>query len=107
MLAIALEPAFEIVLGIVFVWGCAGGVFITMGRTLFLEGAPASHRARVVSVQGLALMGSAPLSHLLTGLVAEAFGVATAFRGAGLAMLGAVALACLRLRRDAKTTAAP
>jgi len=107
VLAIALEPAFEIVLGIVFVWGCAGGVFITMGRTLFLEGAPASHRARVLSVQGMALMGSAPLSHLLTGLVAEAFGVATAFRGAGLAMLGVVALACLRLRRDAKTTAAP
>ena len=99
LMGIGSAPAFGVLLLFVFAWGCAGGVFITMGRTLFLTYAPPTHRARVLAVQGMALMGGAPLSNLGIGWMAEAIGApATAFY-AGLAMFLVVVTAAAILRR--------
>ena len=49
------------------VWGLGAGVVITQGRTLVQTAAPASHRARVLSLFQLGLMGGAPIGALLIG----------------------------------------
>ena len=99
LLGIGTRPPFGVMLGLVFVWGCAGGLFITMNRTLFLQAAPSSHRARVLSVQGMALLGSAPFSNLATGWIAEAVGAPTAMMLAGTAMLLLVGLSAIHIRK--------
>lgn len=86
LLAIALQPSFGVYLAVIFVWGLGGGFFITMSRTLFLAAAPAEFRGRILSVQGLALLGMAPLSNLVSGLLAEAIGVHATFFWAGVTM---------------------
>ena len=83
LLAIGCGPPFGVYLGLVFVWGLAGGFFITMSRTLFLAAAPPDFRGRILSVQGLALLGMAPMSNLAAGLLAEAIGPHATFLAAG------------------------
>ena len=56
------------------VWGLGAGVVITQGRTLVQAAAPASHRARVLSLFQLGMMGGAPIGALLIGYL-------TAFTG--------------------------
>ncbi len=46
LLGISTTPSFPTLLGLSFVWGLGGGAFLNMGRTLFLESAPESHRGR-------------------------------------------------------------
>jgi MFS family permease len=48
-------------------WGLGAGVVITQGRTLVQMAAPESHRARVLSLFQLGLMGGAPIGALLLG----------------------------------------
>ena len=86
--AIGCGPPFGVYLGLVFVWGLAGGFFITMSRTLFLAAAPPDFRGRILSVQGLALLGMAPMSNLAAGLLAEAIGPHATFLAAGGLMAG-------------------
>lgn len=80
-------PPFPVLLALSFVWGVGGGAFLNMGRTLFLESAPESHRGRCLSVYTLALMGMAPIGTQLAGLVGEAVGPATGCLLAGISML--------------------
>ena len=88
LLAIGGAPPFWLYLVLVFVWGLGGGFFVTMSRTLFLGAAPPEFRGRILSVQGLALLGMAPMSSLASGLLAETLGVHLTFLAAGAAMSG-------------------
>jgi len=56
------------------VWGIGGGIVMSLGRTIIQEAAPASHRARVLSVYSLGMMGGMPLGSLMMGYVIDAFG---------------------------------
>lgn len=96
LVAIGLDPSFGGYLGIVFVWGLGGGFFVTMSRTLFLNAAPPDLRGRILSVQGLALLGMAPLSSLASGVLAEWIGVHATFLWAGGIMATIVIVAAWR-----------
>ena len=64
-----------------------------LGGIIFQEMAPASHRARVLSVHALGLLGMAPLSNLGAGLVAGLVGAPVACALAGGAMIVLTTLA--------------
>ena len=72
--AMSLALPFRGLLGLCLVWGLGAGVVITQGRTLVQQAAPASHRARILSLFQLGLMGGAPVGALLIGYLAAVTG---------------------------------
>jgi MFS family permease len=98
LLALALRPPFAGFLALLFTWGIGHSFFFNTSRTLFQESAPASHRARVLSVHSLGLLGMAPLSNLGAGVVAGLVGAPVACALAGGTMLVLTALAWLFTR---------
>ncbi|MEM9622052.1 MAG: MFS transporter [Pseudomonadota bacterium] len=63
---------------VIFLWGCCGGVGMTMSRTIVQEAALATHRARVMSVYSLGLMGGMPIGSFSLGVVTDWVGVRNA-----------------------------
>ncbi len=57
-----------------YVWGMCGGVSMTMSRAIVQESSPASHRARIMSVYSLGMMGGMPVGSLLLGWCVEMIG---------------------------------
>jgi MFS family permease len=80
---------------VVFAWGIGHSVFFNTSRTLFQEVAPASHRARVLSVHSLGFLGMAPISNLGAGFLANLVGPRAGCALAGSIMLVIVTLAWL------------
>ena len=68
--AMSLALPFRGLLGLCLAWGLGAGVVITQGRTLVQHAAPVSHRARILSLFQLGLMGGAPIGALLIGYLA-------------------------------------
>jgi hypothetical protein len=93
LVALALRPPFGGFLALLFVWGVGHSFFINTSRTLFQETAPQSHRARVLSVHALGLLGMAPLSNLGAGLLAGLVGPLAGCAVAGGTMILLTALA--------------
>jgi MFS family permease len=92
--AISMQLSFAGTVVAVLGWGLAGALFITAGRTLFQSHASEAHRARVLSVYSLGVMGGAPIGSLLAGLVATPLGLhGTLALDAVLALVVAVAVA--------------
>ena len=87
------EPVFY---GLMFAWGLGAGVAMTTSRTIAQEMAPASHRARVMSVVSLAGMGSMPVGSLVIGYATGAFGPSHA---AWVPVLGVALLTALVVAR--------
>ncbi len=52
---------------VVYCWGLGGGISMTMSRAVVQEAAPATHRARIMSVYSLGMMGGMPIGSLLLG----------------------------------------
>jgi MFS family permease len=77
------------------VWGVCGAFFISATRTVFQENASDAHRARVLSVQMLGVLGAGTLGSPLAGFLAARLGALGAFAFCGIAMLGFVVLVCL------------
>jgi MFS family permease len=63
---------------VVYVWGLCGGISMTMSRSIVQEASPESHRARVLSVYSLGMMGGMPLGSLLLGWCVDLLGVRAA-----------------------------
>ena len=61
-----------------YCWGMAGGISMTMSRSIVQETAPESHRARLMSVYSLGMMGGMPIGSLLLGWCVGQFGVRNA-----------------------------
>jgi MFS family permease len=68
-------------------WGLSGAVFLNMGRTMFQERAPANERGRVLAVNLLGFMATAPLGALIAGFTTAELGPQAALLGFGAAML--------------------
>lgn len=77
------------------VWGVCGAFFISCARTVFQEIASDLHRARVLSIHMLAVMGASTLGSPLAGFLAGQVGALGTFTFCGIAMLVFVALVCL------------
>ncbi len=76
--AMSLPLPFAGLLGLCLAWGLGAGVVITQGRTLVQKAAPVSHRARILSLFQLGLMGGAPIGALLIGYLTAFTGPRTA-----------------------------
>lgn len=63
---------------VVYLWGMCGGISMTMSRAIVQEASPESHRARVMSVYSLGMMGGMPLGSALLGWCAGVIGVRNA-----------------------------
>ncbi len=59
---------------LIFLWGAGGGITMSMSRAIVQEAAPPSHRARIMSVYSLGMMGGMPLGSVAMGYVIQAFG---------------------------------
>lgn len=68
--AMAWPGPFPAFLFLCLVWGLGAGVVMTQGRTIVQAAAPETHRARILSLFQLGLMGGAPLGALLIGYLA-------------------------------------
>jgi MFS family permease len=77
------------------VWGVCGAFFISATRTVFQENASDAHRARVLSVQMLGVLGAGTLGSPLAGFLSGQLGALGAFAFCGIAMLVFVAAVCL------------
>jgi MFS family permease len=56
-------------------WGCAGGISMSMSRSIVQSSAPPSHQARISSIYQLAMMGGGPIGALASGFLIKQFGV--------------------------------
>jgi len=68
--AMAWPGPFPALVALCVVWGLGAGVVMTQARTLVQAAAPETHRARILSLFQLGLMGGAPVGALLIGCVA-------------------------------------
>ncbi len=84
--------------GVIFLWGCCGGISMTMSRTIVQEAAVATHRARVMSVYSLGMMGGMPIGSFTLGLVTEWVGVRNAVLLPVFGMLAILVFLRLRTR---------
>ena len=63
---------------VIFLWGACGGISMTMSRTIVQQAAIESHRARVMSVYSLGMMGGMPIGSFTLGLTADWIGLRNA-----------------------------
>jgi len=59
---------------LVYLWGMCEGIRMTMARSIVQEACPESHRARLMSVYSLGMMGGMPLGSLVLGWCVEHLG---------------------------------
>jgi MFS family permease len=97
--AMSLAGPFRALLALCLVWGLGAGVVITQGRTLIQIAAPQSHRARILSLFQLGLMGGAPIGALLIGYLAALTGprAATVYPAACMLLILALLVSRSRL----------
>ena len=77
--------------GVIYVWGMCGGISMTLSRAIVQEASPATHRARVLSVFMLGMMGGMPIGSAIIGVLVEYMGVRNAVLVPGLGMLLVIA----------------
>jgi MFS family permease len=93
---IAFGVPIEAFYALIFLWGIGGGVAMSMARSIVQEAAPMSHRARVMSVYSLGMMGGMPIGSFAMGYVIGAFGPANAALVPVIGMAVVVTLVGLR-----------
>ena len=74
---------------VLYFWGLCGGISMTMSRAIVQEASPASHRARIMSVYSLGIMGGLPIGSLLLGWAVGEFGARNAV------LIPCVGMACV------------
>jgi len=72
---------------VVYLWGLCGGISMTMSRAIVQEASPETHRARVMSVYSLGMMGGIPIGSFVLGWCVGAFGARQAVLVPVLGML--------------------
>jgi MFS family permease len=76
---IATVPPLWLLFPVVFIWGMASGLSMTLGRTILHNQVSHSLRSRAASVYQLCLFGGAPLGAWVCGVTIENLGLGTAF----------------------------
>jgi MFS family permease len=98
LLALASLPPFPVFLALIFVWGIGAGITMTQSRTVVQILAPATHRARLMSLFQLGLGGGGPIGAFLTGTICALWGLEAAMLLPAIAMLLLIAVVLLRSR---------
>jgi MFS family permease len=78
--------------GVIYFWGMCGGISMTMSRAIVQEAAPASHRARIMSVYSLGMIGGIPIGSLVLGWSVGQWGAQNAVLIPAVGMLAVLAL---------------
>jgi hypothetical protein len=87
LVALYAEPPLWGFMAIIFAWGVFHSLFFNTSRTMFQEAALTSHRARILSIHALGLLGMAPISNLAAGFLGRLVGPSTACALAGGTMV--------------------
>lgn len=74
----ATLPSFLALAALCFIWGLGAGVTMTQSRTVIQIVAPATHRARLMSLFQLGLGGGGPIGAFLAGGIAALWGLQAA-----------------------------
>lgn len=98
LMALAMLPPFPIFVGLIFIWGIGAGITMTQSRTVVQIVAPATHRARLMSLFQLGLSGGGPIGAFLTGTVCSIWGLQVAMLLPAFAMLLLIAVVFGRSR---------
>lgn len=98
LLSLSQLPPFPVFLALIFVWGLGAGITMTQSRTVVQIVAPATHRARLMSLFQLGLSGGGPIGAFLTGTICSVWGLKAALLIPALAMLLMIAVVLLRSR---------
>ena len=77
--------------GVIYVWGMCGGISMTLSRAIVQEASPPTHRARILSVFMLGMMGGMPIGSAIIGVLVEYMGVRNAVLVPALGMLLVIA----------------
>ena len=75
ILVMMMQVPYVLFLTIVFLWGLAAGVSITLSRSIVQRAAPPDRLARVLSIYQLGFMGGAPFGAWLMGVLTDVLGV--------------------------------
>ncbi len=98
LITLSTLPTFPVFVALIFVWGIGAGITMTQSRTVLQIVAPASHRARLMSLFQLGLSGGGPIGAFIAGSIGAVWGIRTAMLLPALAMLLAILLIVLRSR---------
>jgi MFS family permease len=90
LITLSTLPPFPVFVALIFVWGIGAGITMTQSRTVLQIMAPASHRARLLSLFQLGIGGGGPIGAF--------WGIRTAMLLPALVMLLAIAVVVLRSR---------
>lgn len=96
--AIGIGVTFAVLLALIFLWGMAGGIAMSMARTIMQEEAPANQRSRVMSFYSFAFMGSGPIGALTNGFLVEWIGPRGALALASAVMFTVIAAIAAKSR---------
>ncbi len=91
LMGMALHPPFWVFNLLCLVWGLGAGITMTQGRTILQIVAPATHRARVMSLFQLGFGGGGPIGAFLSGTIAAVLGLKLAMVLPALAMAALIA----------------
>jgi hypothetical protein len=95
---LATLPPFAVFVVLNFVWGIGAGITMTQSRTILQIVAPASHRARLMSLFQLGLGGGGPIGAFIAGTICAVWGVQAAMLLPAFAMAVMVAVVLARSR---------
>ncbi len=98
LVALASLPSFAVFVALNFVWGLGAGITMTQSRTVIQIVAPATHRARLMSLFQLGLGGGGPIGALLTGTICSIWGLQVAMLLPAFAMMVLIAVVVARSR---------
>lgn len=98
LLSLATLPPLPVFLVLVFVWGLGAGITMTQSRTVVQIVAPATHRARLMSLFQLGMSGGGPIGAFLTGTICAVWGLKAALLVPAIAMMVMIAIVLLRSR---------
>ncbi len=98
LVALASLPSFAVFVALNFVWGLGAGITMTQSRTVLQIVAPATHRARLMSLFQLGLGGGGPIGALLTGTICSIWGLQVALLLPAFAMMVLIAVVVARSR---------
>ncbi len=74
ILVLATNAPYSLFLGLIFLFGLAGGISIMMSRTVVQDAAPPELLARVLSIYQLGFMAGAPIGAAMMGVIADQAG---------------------------------
>jgi MFS family permease len=89
-------PPFPVFVVLNFLWGIGAGVTLTQARTIVQVMAPASHRARLMSLFQLGMGGGGLIGALIAGTICALWGLKAAMLLPALAMISLVLVLLVR-----------